>query len=57
MEFEETRVNGEIWLPKRVSFQGSARLAMVKKFNIAEEVSFSNYRKYQADSKIVSTLP
>jgi outer membrane lipoprotein-sorting protein len=55
MEFEETRVNGEIWLPKRASFQGSARLAVVKKFNVAEEVSFSNYRKFQTDSKIVST--
>ena len=55
LEFQQIQVNGEIWLPKRASFIGSARLALVKKFNVAEEVSFSNYRKFQADSKIVST--
>lgn len=54
LEFEAARVNGEIWLPKRASFAGSARLALVKKFNVAEEVTFSNYRKFQSDSKIVS---
>jgi len=55
MQFEAARVNDEIWLPKRASFTGSARVALLKNFNVAEEVSFSNYRKFQTDSKIVST--
>lgn len=55
LQFEAARVNDEIWLPKRASFTGSARLALVKKFNVAEDVGFSNYRKFQTDSSIVST--
>jgi hypothetical protein len=54
IEVEQTLVNGELWLPKRVSFTGSARLALVKKFNVASEVTYSNYRKFQTDSKIVA---
>lgn len=55
LQFEQARVNDEIWLPKGVRFTGSARVALLKNFNIAEEVTFSNYRKFQTDSKIVST--
>ncbi len=55
LEFEQTRVNGEIWLPKRGTVKASARLALVKKLNLEQETEFSNYRKFQTDSKIVST--
>ncbi len=55
LEFEQTRVNGEIWLPKRGTVKASARLALVKKLNLEQETDFSNYRKFQTDSKIVST--
>ena len=54
LSFEQTRVNGEIWLPKRATVTASARLALVKQVSLDQEITFSGYRKFQADSKIVS---
>lgn len=54
IEFEQTRVNDEIWLPKQLRVTASARLAL-KKVNAAQETTFSNYRKFQTESKIVSS--
>src|SRR5205823_6007380 len=54
LAFEMTRVNDEIWAPKRVSLTASAGLALVKKINAEQDVTFSNYRKFQSDSRIVS---
>ena len=54
MSFEQTRVNGEIWLPKRATVTASARLALVKQVSLDQEITFTGYRKFQADSKIVS---
>ena len=53
--FEQTRVNDEVWLPKREFVSGSARLGLVKKISMDQELIWSNYRKFQADSRIVST--
>ena len=55
LEAEQTRVNGEVWLPKRISADASARVALVKKFRARLEITYSNYKKFQADSRIVST--
>ena len=52
---EHTRVNEEVWLPKRVQAAVDARLALVKKFRGQVDVTFSNYRKFQSDSRIVDT--
>jgi hypothetical protein len=53
--FEQTRVNDEVWLPKREFISGAGRLGLVKKLAGDEEVTWKNYRKFQVDSKIVST--
>jgi hypothetical protein len=53
--FEQTRVNDEIWLPKRESVAGSGRLGLVKKIAMQQELVWSNYRKFQVESKVVST--
>jgi hypothetical protein len=52
--FEQTRVNDEIWLPKREFTSGTGRLGLVKKIAMEQELTWSNYRKFQVDSKIVS---
>jgi hypothetical protein len=52
--FEQTRVNDEVWLPKRELVRASARLGLVKKLSMEEEVTWSNFRKFQADSKVVA---
>jgi hypothetical protein len=52
-----TRVNDEVWLPKRIEVKASARVALVKTFRIEAETSYSNYRKFQVDSKVVPAEP
>jgi hypothetical protein len=53
--FEQTRVNDEIWLPKRESVIGSGRLGLVKKIAMQQELIWSDYRKFQVESKVVPT--
>ena len=53
--FEQTRVNDEIWLPKHESVSGSGRLGLVKKIALQQELIWSNYRKFQVESKVVPT--
>jgi hypothetical protein len=55
LEFEQTRVNDEVWLPKRELVEGAARLGLVKKLAGEEETTWNNYRKFQVDSKVVAT--
>jgi hypothetical protein len=55
LSFENFRVNDEIWAPKHVSLKASARLALVRKFDAEQQLTFSDYRKFQSDSHIVST--
>src|SRR5580658_8294660 len=52
--FEQTRVNDEVWLPKREFTRGSGRLGLVKKIAMEQELTWSNYRKFQVDSRVVS---
>ena len=51
---EQTRVNNEVWLPRREYVSVAGRLGLVKKIAIEQELTWNNYRKFQADSKIVS---
>ena len=51
---EFTRVNDEVWLPKREFSTGTGRLGLVKKIAMEQELTWSNYRKFQVESKVVS---
>ena len=53
--FEQTRVNDEVWLPKREVVRGAARLGLVKKLAGEEETTWNNYRKFQVESKVIAT--
>lgn len=53
IQFEQTRVNNEVWLPRRVHISYDVRLALVKHLVGEMDQTSSNYRKFQADSKIV----
>jgi hypothetical protein len=53
--FEQTRVNDEVWLPKHESVSGSGRLGLLKKVAMQQELVWSNYRKFQVESKVVAT--
>ena len=53
--FEQTRVNDEVWLPKRMVVSGSGRLAVLKKVSEEQETTWNHYRKFHVDSRIVSS--
>jgi hypothetical protein len=53
--FEQTRINSEIWLPKRAWVQLDGRLGLVKKVRAESRVEWSNYRKFSTDSRVVET--
>src|SRR5262245_17473218 len=44
--FERRKVNGEVWLPARVSYTGSARVGLVKVIRRGGSSEFSNYKKF-----------
>ena len=51
--FEQTRVADELWLPKRLFMQGAGRVGLIKKIAMDQEITWSDYRRFQVDSKIV----
>jgi hypothetical protein len=53
ISIELTRVNDEVWLPKSVSLKLSARVALLKNYNVVEDVSYRDYKKFRSDTKIV----
>jgi hypothetical protein len=50
---ENARVNNEVWLPKSAMLRGSIRIALVKVLRGEINYSFSDYKKFQTDSRIV----
>lgn len=52
IQIEQTQVNDEVWLPKHVSLKLDARVALFKSINMVEDVSYRDYRKFRADTKI-----
>lgn len=57
MIFEQTEVNSELWLPKRLLLTGSGRVGLIKRLAQDVEIEWSNYRKFSVDSKIVTPGP
>jgi signal recognition particle subunit SEC65 len=55
LALEQTRVNDEIWLPRREFLSGAGRLGILKKLREEQEVIWTNYRKFQVDSTLVPT--
>ena len=51
---ETARVNNEVWLPKRAVIQGSVRLALVKVMRGEIVFTFSDYKKFQTDSRLIA---
>ncbi len=53
LEVEQTRVNDEVWLPKHVLATYRVRLGLVKLISGQNEMTYSRYRKFQAESHFV----
>ena len=50
LAFERRKVNGEVWLPARASYMGSARIALVKTIRRGGSSEFSTYKKFTVDT-------
>lgn len=50
---DQTRVNGEVWLPQRIEGRIFARLLIVR-LREAFEMTFKDFRKFQVESHIVA---
>ena len=57
MMFEQTRVNNEVWLPRREYLRGTGRIGLLKRLEEDDEITWSNYRKFQVNSRIVPAEP
>ena len=49
--FEQEKIDGELWLPSFGEANISARVMLLAKFNRSLERRYSDYKKYQIDSK------
>jgi hypothetical protein len=49
---EQTRVNDEVWLPKHIELRVDARVALVKNYREEIELTFRDYKKFRAETKI-----
>jgi hypothetical protein len=50
---EQTQVNDEVWLPKHIALKLDARIALLKNFNVEEDLTYRDYKKFRTDAKIV----
>jgi hypothetical protein len=53
MTFLQKRVNDEVWLPSMATARLDARL-LVKHLSVAGETTWSNYRKFRVDSRMLA---
>lgn len=53
LDFDQVRVNGEVWLPAHISVRADARLFYLRKLREELDITYGDYQKFQADSRIV----
>lgn len=55
--FEQEKIGDEVWLPSSMEANISARVLLLARFNRSIERRYSDYKKYQIDSKYDLTKP
>ncbi len=51
--YQQTRVNDEVWLPQSVALKLDARVALLKEYDIDDDVTYRDYKKFRTNTKIV----
>jgi hypothetical protein len=54
---EQARMDDQLWVPRRVSVLAEARVMLLKSMNREMEYNFSDYKKFQVDSRVVYLSP
>jgi hypothetical protein len=49
---EQKKLNDEVWLPSHISVKADGRIVLLKKFNVEQDIVFSDYRKFRSESRI-----
>jgi hypothetical protein len=55
LHVEYTYVNNEVWLPRSQTFRVSGRIMLVKALHEEGDSVYSDYKKFSADSRIVTS--
>jgi hypothetical protein len=50
---EQTRINDEVWLPQHIDIKVDVRLALLKNFNVEDDITYHDYKKFRTGTKIV----
>jgi hypothetical protein len=50
---EQTRINDEVWLPKHESVKVDIRVALLKNFNVDEDVMYRDYKKFRTYTRVL----
>ena len=53
--FEQARMNGEVWLPSYVEVHVAGHALLFVRLKANETDRYTDYKKFQSDSKIVAT--
>jgi len=51
--YQQTRVNDEVWLPQSVALKLDARVALLREYNLDDDISYRDYKKFRTVTKIV----
>jgi len=51
--YQQTRVNDEVWLPQHVALKLDARVALLKEYNLDDDITYRDYKKFRTDTKII----
>ena len=57
LDFDQVRVNEEVWLPAHIGVRADARLLYLRKLREELDVTYRDYHKFQADSRVVESSP
>ncbi len=54
LTMEKTKVNDELWMPVKMKVDFDARLALFKKMKVDLQIDYTNFRKFQSESRVLS---
>ncbi|HLI83313.1 MAG TPA: hypothetical protein VKV17_05310 [Bryobacteraceae bacterium] len=54
---EQTRMDDQLWLPRRVSVLVEGRIMLLKNLSREMDYNFTDYKKFQVDSRVVYLSP
>ena len=52
LTFERRKVNGEVWLPASVSYEGKGRVGLVATLRRSGSSEYGDYRKFTVDTSM-----